>query len=244
MIPARMKSTRLPNKPLKLIEDLPMIVHVYRRAKLCPLLCDVYVVTDSEEIKQTVEQYGGKAILTIKEHKTGTDRIGEAVENIDCDIVVNVQGDEPLVNPDHITAGIKALQNDPNAFVSCLCTETQQFNNVDEVKLVLNKDNDMLYLSRSDIPSTLRLPHSSLLKQYCIYAFKKQNLLTFINWEQTTLEKIESIELLRVIENNHKLKGVLIPNANIQSVDTEEDLNRVRELMKSDQLKNQYLKNE
>ena len=241
MIPARLKSTRFPEKPLKEILGLPMIIHVLKRAEMCKELDAVYVVTDDEKIKSVVESHGGKAIMTGEHHQTGTDRIGEAVENMDCDIVINVQGDEPLMRPEHILKCVQGLLEDDTIHLSCLCVESDQFNNADEVKLVLNEKNEMMYFSRADIPSKLRVEHKTLLKQYCIYAFEKDFLLKYINWEQTPLEKIEFVELMRVIEKGYKIKGVKIDNAIIQSVDTEEDRQLVEKLMEKDDLKDKYL---
>tara|TARA_Y100000034_G_scaffold132586_1_gene195949 strand:- start:5267 stop:6022 length:756 start_codon:yes stop_codon:yes gene_type:complete len=241
LIPARMRSSRLPNKPLREIEGIPMIIHVLKRTEMCKELDEVYIATEDEIIKEAVEKYGGKVIMTRDDHPTGTDRMAEAVEKIDADLIVNVQGDEPLVLPEHISEGIKAVATNSDINISCLAVETNQLNNKEEVKLVINEKSEIMYFSRNDLPSTLRVNHDRVLKQYCIYTFRKPFLSEYASWEQTPLEKIEFVELLRVLEKGHKIKGVKIDNATIQSVDTELDLERVRELMKIDKLKDKYL---
>ena len=240
MIPARLKSTRLPGKPLKEIEGLPMIIHVMKRTMLCDDLDEVYVVTDSEEIYKVVEEYGGKAIMTSDKHATGTDRIAEAVENIECDIVVNIQGDEALVRPDHISKALEPLIEDASIQMSTLMCETDQFNEINECKMVVNQNSEVLYFSRNDIPSDLRVKHQNLFKLYSIVPFRKDFILKFAGWDQTPLEKIEYIEYLRALEKGYKIKAVLVCEPS-QSVDTPKDLELVREIMKNDKIKARYL---
>ena len=240
MIPARLKSTRLPGKPLKEIEGLPMIIHVMKRTMLCEDLDEVYVATDSEEIFNVVEEYGGKAIMTSGRHNTGTDRIAEAVENLECDIVVNIQGDEALVRPNHISKALEPLLEDESIQMSILMCETDQCNEPNECKMVVNLNNEVLYFSRSDIPSDLRVKHKKLFKLYSIVPFRKDFILKFAKWDQTPLEKIEYIEYLRALEKGYSIKAVLVDEPS-QSVDTPEDLELVRKIMKKDEIKNKYL---
>lgn len=239
VIPSRLSSTRLPGKPLLDIDGLPMIVHVLKRTLLCKDLDEVYVATCDDEISEVVSKYGGNVIITSKSHNTGTDRIAEAVKDIECDIIVNVQGDEPLVYPDHISSAISLLMKSPETQVTCLACTTNQVKDPNEVKLVLNSKNEIMYFSRSDIPSTLRVSHNSLLKQYCIYVFRKKFLIEFSKMQQTPLEKIEYVELLRALENGYKIKCAVVKDF-IQSVDTKEELTFVRELMKKDKLRKKY----
>jgi 3-deoxy-manno-octulosonate cytidylyltransferase (CMP-KDO synthetase) len=239
IIPARLKSTRFPGKPLVEIEGLPMIIHVMKRAMLCEDLDEVYVATDSRKIFKVVEKHGGKAIMTSEKHNTGTDRIAEAVENIKCDIVVNIQGDEPLVRPDHISKAIEPLIEDDRIQISTLMCETDQLNEPNECKMVVNQKNEVLYFSRSDIPSDLRVKHKNLLKLYSIVPFRKDFVLKFAKWDQTPLEKIEYIEYLRALEMGYKIKAVLVDEAS-QSVDTPQDLEIVKKLMSIDKLKDNY----
>jgi 3-deoxy-manno-octulosonate cytidylyltransferase (CMP-KDO synthetase) len=227
VLPVRYASTRFPGKPLKDIEGLPMIIHTLKRTQLCKDLDEVYVATDTEEIFDLVESYGGKAIMTSEKHETGTDRIAEAVQDIDCDIVVNVQGDEPLVNPEHISKAIEPLIQDPAVMVSTLLCETDHFNDSTECKVVLDKNKDILYMSREDIPSGLFEKQNKVVKLYCIVPFKKDFLL------------IEHIEYLRILEKGYKMRGVIV-NSVAESVDTPENLELVRQLMKKDEIKRLY----
>ena len=240
VLPVRYASTRFPGKPLKDIEGLPMIIHTLKRTQLCKDLDEVYVATDTKEIFDLVESYGGKAIMTSEKHETGTDRIAEAVQDIDCDIVVNVQGDEPLVNPEHISKAIEPLIQDPAVMVSTLLCETDHFNDPTECKVVLDKNNDILYMSREDIPSSLFEKQNKVVKLYCIVPFKKDCLLKFSSWEQTPLEIIEHIEYLRILEKGYKMRGVIV-NSVAESVDTPENLELVKELMKKDIIKRLYI---
>jgi len=242
LIPARMKSTRLPGKPLKDILGLPMIIHVMKRVMLCEGLDAVYVATDSEEICEVVKKYGGKAIMTSDIHKTGSDRIAEAVISIDCDIVVNIQGDEPLVDPKDITKVIFPLIADRELHFTTLLCKTSQFKDLAECKIVTDLNKNILYFSREDIPSSARVPQDSLYKLYNLIAFRKAALLKFAGWAQTPLEKVEFIEYLRILEHGYIMRGVVV-DSNIRSVDTPEDLEIVRDLMQTDTIKDQYLNN-
>ncbi|MBT7081733.1 MAG: NTP transferase domain-containing protein, partial [Chloroflexi bacterium] len=132
IIPARLQSSRLPDKALIDISGLPMVVHTYKRAKLAKQLDEVYVATDNELIRQTVESYGGKVIMTGTHHQTGSDRIAEACRSIECDIVVNIQGDEPLVDPDHIDAIVTPLISDPNIQISVGVTPYRKKNSTSD----------------------------------------------------------------------------------------------------------------
>jgi 3-deoxy-manno-octulosonate cytidylyltransferase (CMP-KDO synthetase) len=232
MIPVRMESSRLPNKPIKDICGLPMIIHTLKRVQLCQTLDDVFVATDNIELKKLVESYGGKVIMTKKEHKTGSDRLAEAALKVDADIIVNIQGDEALVNPDHIDKGIEGLINS-DAEISILLTKYDKKHSSSDIKAVVNLKNEIMYLSRTDLPSDLRSPVEHMLKAYHIVSFKKNFLLTYATLEQTPLEKIEFNEYLRVLENGYKIQGVLVESDAI-SVDTVDDLEKVRELMAGD----------
>jgi 3-deoxy-manno-octulosonate cytidylyltransferase (CMP-KDO synthetase) len=239
IIPARLKSTRLPEKALRLIDGLPMIIHVYKRSKMCTDLNELYVATDNEKIAEVVRQYGGEVIMTSEEHATGTDRIAEACETLECELVVNIQGDEPLVRPEHISAAINAMKNEKEAHLSCLTTLSNNKNDPNEIKVVCDKRSYILYFSRSDIPSDTRGKHNEYLKQYCIYCFRKEFLQQFCKMKQTPLEKIEYVELLRAIENGYKIKNITVDSSS-RAVDTGEDLKIVEQLMKSDDLRGKY----
>lgn len=240
IIPARMDSFRFPGKPLVDIEGLPMVVHVMKRAMLCKSMYVVYVATDSEEIFAAVEKHGGRAMMTGKTHQTGTDRIAEAARKIGCDTVLNIQGDEPLVKPDDIARLIEAMRDDPSCRAATLVCKTPARNENTECKVVLDLNKNILYMSRSDIPSQARVKVDLLYKLYCIIAFRKSFLKKFAKWDMTPLEKVEYIEYLRILEHGYKIKGVIVEEYST-SVDTPADLDVVKKMMKKDTVKNQYL---
>lgn len=232
MIPVRMESSRLPNKAVKDICGLPMIIHTLKRTKMAKMLNDVYVATDNEEIKNLVESFGGKVVMTKKEHQTGSDRLAEAAQKIEADIIVNIQGDEALVNPEHIDIGVDALINS-DAEVSILLTKYSKKNSPSDIKAVVNLKNEIMYISRNDIPSNARVELSYMLKAYHVVSFKKDFLIRYSSLDQTPLEKIEMNEYLRILENGYKIQGVLVDSDSV-SVDTEEDLEYVRNKMIDD----------
>jgi|LWDU01.1.fsa_nt_gi 3-deoxy-manno-octulosonate cytidylyltransferase (CMP-KDO synthetase) len=238
IIPSRLESSRLPRKALADICGLPMIVHVYKRCVLADSLDDVYVATDNEEIKEQVERCGGKVIMTDNMHKTGTDRIAEAAKNIDAEIIVNIQGDEALVNPDHINDGVLGLI-DSEAKVSILLTNFSKKKSYGDIKAVVNLKKEIMYFSRNDIPSDSRVDVSNMLKAYHVVSFKKDFLMKYTSLRQTPLEKIEYNEYLRILENGYKIQGVYVKSDAI-SVDTQSDLDYVIKKMKKDKLFNNY----
>jgi len=240
ILPARIESSRLPRKALLDICGLPMIVHVYRRCLLARNLDEVYVATDSVEIKDTVEKYGGKVIMTSPDHQTGTDRIAEAAKDIKAEIIVNVQGDEALVNPLYIDKVVAELQNNSDINVGILVNPYSKKNSPSDIKVVLDKNNDVLYVSRSDIPSNSRFENPSMLKAYHIVPFRKKFLLQFTQLEKGILEVIEYNEYLRIIEHGFKIRAVHVESDAI-SVDTVEDLEYVRTLMPKDVWFSQYI---
>ncbi|MGE3609182.1 MAG: 3-deoxy-manno-octulosonate cytidylyltransferase [Bacteriovoracaceae bacterium] len=233
LIPVRLESTRLPEKPLKDICGLPMIVHVYKRTIMAKSLDDVYVVTDNKKIAEMIEAHGGKCIMTGTHHETGSDRINEAAEKIDCDYVVNIQGDEALVDPKDIDTIVNAVVNDSKVEIGLLVTPFKKYNSPSDIKTVVDLNNNVMYFSRSDIPSTSRTPNALMLKAYHIVPFKKEFLKKFASWEKTPLEKIEYIEYMRVLEHGHKIKTVKV-DSDAVSVDTQDDLDFVRSKMPTD----------
>jgi len=239
IIPVRLESSRLPQKALKEIEGLPMIIHTMKRTQLASSLDEVYIATDNAIISDLVKKHGGKVIMTSKNHKTGSDRIAEAAEKIDAEIIVNVQGDEPLVRPEHIDAGVNAIKNSEIS-VSILLTKFSKKNSPSDIKAVINKKDEILYLSRADIPSTARHDHDDFLKAYHVVSFRKQFLMEYSRLQISSLESIEYNEYLRILENGNKIQGVIV-NSNAISVDTEDDLKYVKKLMLKDTLKHKYL---
>ena len=233
ILPSRMESTRLPNKALANICGLPMIVHVYKRCLLANDLDDVYVATDHIDIKNVVEEFGGKVIMTSSEHQTGTDRIAEAAQNLDAEIIVNVQGDEALVNPKDIDKAINALYEDQSVNVSILVNSYSKRNSPSDIKVVLNEYNDVMYFSRTDIPSDARVDNPPLLKAYHIVPFRKDFLIEYSGWSKSNLEQIEFNEYLRILEKGYKIRGVHVESTAV-SVDTKNDLENVRREMAVD----------
>ena len=233
IIPARLESSRLPNKALVDILGLPMIVHVFKRCLMAKSLDAVYVATDNIKIKEVVESYGGKVIMTSAAHQTGTDRIAEAAQDIDADIIVNVQGDEALVNPEHIDKAVDSLVNSSRADVAILVNPFNKKNSPSDIKAVLNEDDEIMYLSRTDIPSDARVDSPQMLKVYHIVPFRKDFLLQYAKWGKTELEQIEFNEYLRILEKGYKIQAVHVESDAV-SVDTKEDLEYVRGVMLSD----------
>ena len=238
IIPSRLESSRLPRKALADICGLPMIVHVYKRCILADSLNDVYVATDSQEIKAQIEKCGGKVIMTDSKHQTGTDRIAEAAQNIEADIIVNIQGDEALVNPEHVNDGVRGLI-DSEAEVSILLTKFSKKKSYGDIKAVVNLQDEVMYFSRNDIPSDSRAEVIDMLKAYHVVSFRKEFLMQYTALEQTPLERTEYNEYLRILENGYKIKGVHVESDAI-SVDTQSDLDYVIEKMKTDTLFCQY----
>ena len=234
MIPVRLESSRLPEKALCDILGLPMVIHTLKRTQMAKTLDEVYVVTDSEVIKALVESHQGQVIMTSKVHQTGSDRLAEAAEYIEADIVVNIQGDEALVDPNHIDAGVKGLINS-KAKVSILLTQFSKKQSYGDIKAVVNLKNEIMYLSRNDIPSESRSPIEYSLKAYHVVSFRKDFLIKYAKLKQTPLEKIEYNEYLRVLENGYTIQGVIVESDTV-SVDTDEDLKCVRKLMSADEL--------
>jgi len=239
ILPARLESSRLPRKALKDICGLPMIVHVFKRCLLSKKLDEVYVATDSFEIKEVVEKYGGKVIMTSSKHETGTDRIAEAALKLDAEIIVNIQGDEALVDPKYIDRVTNELIENPDINVGILVNSFSKKESPSDIKVVLNKNNDVMYLSRSDIPSGSRLNNPPMLKAYHIVPFRKKFLLEYAQMDRGSLEKIEFNEYVRILENGERIRAVYVESDAV-SVDTPEDLQYVREVMPNDLWFHQY----
>ena len=241
MIPARLESSRLPGKALVDIVGLPMVVHTCKRSQMARNLDEVYLATDSPVIEKVAQEHGIKVIMTGTHHQTGSDRLAEACTKVDCDIVVNIQGDEPLVNPDHIDAIVAPLLGDPQLQIAVGVTPYGQKNSPSDIKAVLDLEGYVLYCSRTDLPSDARSPVDDLLKMTFIVPFRKDFLLKYSQWEPTPLERIEYNEYLRVLEHGVKLKAVMVEGAHI-SVDTPEDLEKVKRLMDRDALRHKYIR--
>lgn len=239
MVPARLESSRLPEKALADIAGLPMVVHTAKRAQLAQSLDTVYLATDSPRIQGVAESHGVKVVMTGSHHQTGTDRLAEAVGHVESDIIVNIQGDEPLVRPDHIDTIVQAVIDDASVNVAMGATPYTRKNNPSDIKAVLDLQGDILYCSRSDLPSGARRAVGTMLKLCFIVAFRTPFLLEYASWEQTPLERIEYNEYLRILERGHRIRAVMIEDAAI-SVDTPEDLEIARDIMAEDRLRLSY----
>ena len=233
IIPARYGSTRFKGKPLAEIDGKPMIYYVYQGSKKAKCVDDVIVATDDERIKNAVEKFNGKAVMTSKEHKTGTERIAEVAKNIDADIIVNVQGDEPLINSKVIEQAVMPLIEDKNIKTCTLMTritKKAEYNDTNIVKVITDKEGFALYFSRSLIPYPREKEHLKIYKHIGIYAYRRDFLLEYANMQPTPLEHIECLEQLRVLENGFKIK-VVETNYDSISVDTPRDLEVVKKIM-------------
>ena len=239
VIPARYTSTRLPGKVLLEIRGKPVIQYVYENA--CKSGAEqVIIATDDQRIVASAQSFDAEVHLTASNHKSGTDRIAEASNNIDAEIIVNVQGDEALVNPQYIDKVVNELQENPDINVAILVNPYFKKNSPSDIKVVLNNNNDVLYLSRSDIPSNSRTKSPSTLKAYHILPFRKEFLLEFTQWEKGTLEQIEFNEYLRILEHGHRIRAVHV-ESDVISVDTADDLEYVRKRMRSDPWLQKYI---
>ena len=230
IIPARLQSSRLPRKALADICGMPMVVHVYKRCLFSLELSDVFIATDSDEIKEVAEKANCKVVMTSSEHATGTDRIAEAARKIDAEIVVDVQGDEALVNPVSIDKVVQPLIQDSSLNMGILVNPFNKRNSPSDIKVVVDENMDVLYMSRADLPSDARTKNPSLLKAYHIIPYRKKFLLQYASWTPGYLETTEYNEFLRGLEKGHKIRAVRVESDAI-SVDTEEDLIKVSKEM-------------
>ncbi|HIC30324.1 MAG TPA: 3-deoxy-manno-octulosonate cytidylyltransferase [Flavobacteriaceae bacterium] len=237
MIPARYSASRFPGKLMQDLNGKPVITRTYEATVNTKLFDDVFVVTDSQIIYDEIERIGGNVMMSKKEHQCGSDRIAEAVEHLDIDIVVNVQGDEPFTEVASLEKLIEVFKKDPNkeidlASLMVHITDWEEINNPNTVKVVLDKDNVALYFSRSPIP----YPRDENVdvkyyKHKGLYAFRKQALMDFYRFPMLTLEAAEKLEQLRYLEYGKKIKMV---ETHVQGVeiDTPEDLERAKKLWK------------
>ena len=233
VIPARYSSTRLPGKPLKDICGVPMICRVWQRASRAASVDEVIVATDDERILQAVEKFSGRAMMTRTDHKTGTDRLAEVAEKFpDADIIVNVQGDEPLIEPNLIDELVAEFADDDKlqmATVATELTDADEMHNPNNVKVVVDRAGNALYFSRSLIPYPRNAGKSKVFKHIGIYAYRRNFLLAYAKMEPTPLEQSESLEQLRALENGFKIR-VIKSSCRFVGVDTEEDLQLVNKI--------------
>jgi 3-deoxy-D-manno-octulosonate cytidylyltransferase len=234
MIPARYAATRFPAKLMQLLGDKTVILHTYNNTVATKLFDEVMVVTDSEIIFNEIVNNGGKAVMSIKEHESGSDRIAEAIADMDVDIVVNVQGDEPFVQKEPLEKLLSVFADDRVQVASLMqvLQEEKFIADPNYVKVAVDKNNNSLMFSRSPIPYHRdKLIHPVYYEHIGVYAFRKQALLNFTAWPITPLEAAEKIECLRYLENGVPLKMVVTEYMGVE-IDTPEDLVRAASLLK------------
>jgi len=237
VIPARLGSTRLPEKILRSIGGKPMIQHVWERARKAKKLEDVVVATDDVRIQQCVEGFGGQAIMTRKDHPNGTSRIAEVMAHFKHELVINIQGDQPLVDPEALDEMVSIVEKDPGVEMLTLAirmTDRETYENPNAVKVVCDAAGDALYFSRSPIPFFQGSQDRafSFLKHLGVYGYRRDFLLQFVGWGPGVLEGHEKLEQLRVLERGRSIR-VIETEYDFISVDTEEDLQEVEKRLQA-----------
>ncbi len=238
LIPTRINSKRLPAKALLEIEKIPMIIHTYKRSCLSKLKDKVFVCTDSEKIIDVCKKYDANFIKTKSSHKNGTERIAEAAKKLNLrnkDIIIDVQGDEPLINPVDIDATISFfLKNKFDIVVPHINFKLKNKKNI--VKLLVNEKNRILWMTRSDAPYFFQSPKNFLKKHLSVIVFNNRSLMNYSKLKTSYFEKIESIELLRALENGFKM-GSNTVKSNSFSIDIKNDFNKAKTFFKKDKIK-------
>lgn len=233
LIPARYAATRFPGKLMQMLGNKTVIRHTYENTRATLLFDEVIVVTDSDIIFDEIVRNGGYAIMSKKEHESGSDRIAEAIEDIEVDVIVNVQGDEPFVKKEILNDLMEAFRKDDTVQVCSLMypiEDEEEISNPNHVKVVTDKSLFALYFSRSVIPySRNKNENSAFYKHIGIYGFKKETLMQFTTWPISPLESAEKLEQLRYLENGVRIKMV-VTNESPVSIDTPEDLEKARQL--------------
>lgn len=247
IIPARYQSSRFPGKPLELISGRPMVCRVAEASSSASLVTSTIVATDDQRIYEAVAKEGWQVVMTSANHPSGTDRLAEVAEELDSDIIVNVQGDEPLIHPETINQVVKLLLDDPLAVMGTVCRKIERAEDLwdpNVVKVVFDGQGNALYFSRSPIPfhrdlwshSSNNLGNNSVdmnavicYKHLGLYSYRRDFLLRYSGLAPARLETIEKLEQLRVLENGYRIKVAVTPHDSV-GVDTPEDLERVREL--------------
>ena len=243
VIPARYASTRFPGKPLMLIKGKTMIERVYRQAQKSEFIDRVIVATDDKKIFECVKSFGGEVKMTSVKHQSGTDRIYEVAKNINADIVINIQGDEPFIDPLNIDKAIEPLISDKKINVSTLAIRIKNFTELQDhnkVKVVIDKNNNALYFSRNFIPYDMKnnpeqkfdLKKNAYYKHIGLYVYRKKYLEEFVKLKKSSLEKAENLEQLRILESGEKIK-VVITKKESPAVDTPDDLKNIIALIRT-----------
>jgi 3-deoxy-manno-octulosonate cytidylyltransferase (CMP-KDO synthetase) len=247
VIPARMGATRFPGKPLAKLLGRSMLEHVYKRVALSRSLDATYIATCDEEIRRVAEDFGAPVIMTADTHERASDRVAEAVAGTDAELIVMVQGDEPMTRPEMIDIAIEPFQHDPE--LGCVnlvrpIDNQADFSDFNTIKVVMDQRGNAIYMSRQPIPtmtlsSLENFSPTSAFKQVCVIPFRRQTLLDFARLPSTPLEKLESVDMLRLLEHGYQVKMVRT-EFNTQAVDTQADLERVAILMMADPLVGSY----
>ena len=244
IVPARLGSSRFPGKPLASLLGRPMVEHVVRRAELCESVDAVYVATCDDEIRDAVEAFGGCVLMTSKSHERATDRVAEAAQGLGADVIVMVQGDEPMITPEMIPLTIAPLASDSG--VGCVnlvhrIESTAEINDRNTVKVVMDLNRDALYFSRSPVPAIdlASGDRREFYKQVCVIAFRRQFLFDLTSLPQTPLERAESIDMLRALEHGRRVR-LVETEIDTHSVDTPADLRLVEARMAHDALLPRY----
>ena len=245
VIPARMGSSRFPGKPLAPILGLPMVEHVRLRVAMCESLDAVYVATCDREIYDATERFGGQAVMTSTAHERASDRVAEVAQSMDADIFVLVQGDEPMTLPEMIDRAVEPMLEDQD--IQCVnlskrIESEKEWQDPNTIKVVTDIEGNALYFSRQPIPTDHILGRDQipLLKQVCIIPFRRDVLLTYAELEPTPLEQSESIDMMRFLEHGYKVRMVET-DFDTYAVDTPQDLARVEEMMRTDELTQRYI---
>lgn len=233
IIPARLGSRRVPDKMLADINGKPLIQHTYENAKKADILDDLVVATDSHEVIESVENFGGKAVMTSAENRTGTDRVAEAVRDIECDLVVNIQGDEAFVAPEVISLALKVLEDDPEAVIGTVAspiTSKEEYLDRNVVKVVLDLNRRALYFTRAPVPHSKlgeMIGGTPYYRHIGIYSYTREFLMICTELKPSTLEVTESLEQLRALENGYII-SVGLTDRPAFKIDTLDDLQRAR----------------
>ena len=234
VIPARLDSSRLPKKVLLDLNGKTVLQRVYEQCLKVKNIDEIYIATDSLEIKEVCDSFSNQVIITKSTHQSGTDRIGEAISSIDCDIVINVQGDEPFIEPSLIEALVNSFSNSEISMSSAMSkiNNVKDLQNSNVVKVVVDHHNNALFFSRSLLPFPRDVKEISIAKEVLekyqffrhigIYGYRKDFLLKFVNMEQSYLEKVEKLEQLRALENGFKIK-MIEAESSLIGIDTQED---------------------
>jgi len=244
VIPARMDSSRFPGKPIAMLLGRTMLEHIYKRVTMSDSLDATYIATCDEEIRQVAQDFGAPVIMTANTHERASDRVAEAVEEIDAELIVMVQGDEPMTHPKMIDTAVAPFRDDLQ--LNCVnlvrsIDNEADFYNTNTVKVIMNQQGDALYMSRQPIPTIDKLGFMQTLtyKQVCIIPFRRTTLFDYTRLPPTPLEQLESVDMLRLLEHGYRVKMVKT-EFDTQAVDTEADLARVAKLMESDPLLASY----